>query len=288
MSDDGRHGLTLIAFVGSVFSPYYALARRRGAADPEHHCALNLALYGPCRRWAMTERPARAVRRSRTDFAIGPSSLTWDGDGLTIRIDEIAVPWPSRIRGVVRVRPAALLSRSFALDGAGHHRWWPIAPHATVEVALERPALGWSGRGYLDSNWGAQPLEDGFRHWHWSRADLGDATAVLYDVTERDGRERSIGIRVAPGGEVEDVAAPVTVTLPPTRWRIGRATRTDQGAGAEVARTLEDTPFYARSLVRSRLLGKAVTAVHESLSLERFRRPWVQLMLPFRMPRALR
>ncbi len=24
LSDDGRHGLTLIAFIGSVFSPYYA------------------------------------------------------------------------------------------------------------------------------------------------------------------------------------------------------------------------------------------------------------------------
>ena len=34
LSDDGRHGLTLIAFIGSVFSPYYALARRRGAGDP--------------------------------------------------------------------------------------------------------------------------------------------------------------------------------------------------------------------------------------------------------------
>ncbi len=29
LSDDGRHGLTLIAFIGSVFSPYYAWARRR-------------------------------------------------------------------------------------------------------------------------------------------------------------------------------------------------------------------------------------------------------------------
>ena len=46
LSDDGRHGLTVIAFIGSVFSPYYALARRRGAGDPLDHCALNVALYG--------------------------------------------------------------------------------------------------------------------------------------------------------------------------------------------------------------------------------------------------
>mgnify|MGYP001372749352 CR=1 FL=1 len=29
MSDDGEHALTVIVFVGSVFSPYYAAARRR-------------------------------------------------------------------------------------------------------------------------------------------------------------------------------------------------------------------------------------------------------------------
>jgi carotenoid 1,2-hydratase len=59
LSDDGRHGITLIAFIGSVFSPYYAWARRRGGGDPEHHCALNVALYGAGgKRWALTERAA--------------------------------------------------------------------------------------------------------------------------------------------------------------------------------------------------------------------------------------
>ena len=42
-SDDGRFGLTIIAFVGSVFSPYYAW---RGRRDPLDHCAINVALYG--------------------------------------------------------------------------------------------------------------------------------------------------------------------------------------------------------------------------------------------------
>jgi carotenoid 1,2-hydratase len=31
-----------------------------------------------------------------------------------------------------------------------------------------------------------------------------------------------------------------------------------------------------------------VVAMHESLSLDRFMRPWVQAMLPFRMPRRAR
>ncbi len=61
-SDDGRFGLTLIAFVGSVFSPFYADARRRGRAEAIDHCAINVALYGDVRRWAMTERDRGAVR----------------------------------------------------------------------------------------------------------------------------------------------------------------------------------------------------------------------------------
>ena len=63
-SDDGRHGLTMIAFVGSVFSPFYASARRRGRAEAIDHCALNVALYGDSCRWAMTERDRSAVSRT--------------------------------------------------------------------------------------------------------------------------------------------------------------------------------------------------------------------------------
>ena len=42
-SEDGQFGLTIIAFIGSVFSPYYAWSGRR---DPLNHCAVNVALYG--------------------------------------------------------------------------------------------------------------------------------------------------------------------------------------------------------------------------------------------------
>ena len=45
LSDDGTNGITIIAFIGSVFSPYYALARRNGPADPLNHCAINVAIY---------------------------------------------------------------------------------------------------------------------------------------------------------------------------------------------------------------------------------------------------
>ena len=56
----------------------------------------------------MTERPRGAVSRTADTFAVGPSSLAWDGTSLTIRLDEIAVPIPGRIRGTVRVVPTAI------------------------------------------------------------------------------------------------------------------------------------------------------------------------------------
>jgi carotenoid 1,2-hydratase len=145
LSDDGRNGITLIALIGSVFSPYYAAMRRRGGGDPLHHVSLNVAIYGQGKRWCMTERGRGAVRRMKSWLQIGPSSLEWNGDCLTIHNDEIAAPLPKRIRGVVRVYPTALHGKSYPLDPAGRHRWEPLAPCARVQVELERPSLRWWG-----------------------------------------------------------------------------------------------------------------------------------------------
>ncbi|MBE7220467.1 MAG: hydratase, partial [Caulobacteraceae bacterium] len=49
--------------------------------------------------------------------------------------------------------------------------------------------------------------------------------------------------------------------------------------------TLLDAPFYARSVIGTRLLGQDVEAIHESVSLDRFRNPIIQTFLPWRMPR---
>jgi carotenoid 1,2-hydratase len=287
-SDDRRHGITLIAQLGSCFSPYYAWARRRGESDPLNHNSLNVALYGECKRWSMTERGRSALRRDASWLEIGPSSLSWDGKCLTIRIDEVTVPLPTRIRGTVRVYPLAVAGQPYRLDSTGHHYWAPIAPCSHVEVRLDRPSLQWSGRGYLDSNWGDEPLESAFQRWEWSRAILKDGgTAVLYDVTQRDGNRPPLGLRFAPAGGVEHFEAPPHMRLPTTAWLVRRGTRVDPQQTASVTETLENTPFYTRSVLATHLLGESVTAMHESVCLDRFSTRWVQTLLPFRIPRAL-
>ncbi len=287
LSDDGAHGITIIAFLGSVFSPWYALARRRGPTDPLNHAAVNVSLYGAPRRWSLTDRPRSSVSRDADHLTIGPSGLEWDGTALTIRIEEVTAPIPSRLRGTVRVFPSAVNRRGFVLDAAGRHRWRPIAPVARAEVVMERPALRWSGAAYFDTNDGDAPLERDFVEWDWCRAPGADGTAILYEATRRDGTTQALSLRAPPAGDVEDAPSPPRADLPPTRiWRVPRRTRAD--APPRVVRTLEDTPFYSRSVLSTHLLGAERTAVHESLLLDRFAMPVVQAMLPFRVPRALR
>lgn len=284
LSEDGSQGLTLIAFIGSVFSTYYALDRSR---DPFEHCALNVALYGSPGRFALTERGARALDRGPAHLAIGPSALSWDGTGLTVRIDERTAPLPRPIRGTVRLYPEGLTAGPFTLDGAGRHRWWPLAPVSRVEVDLAEPALRWRGTGYFDTNAGDEPLEDAFTDWTWCRADLSDGAAILYDVRRRDGSGQNLSLRFGRDGGRRDIRPPLSAGLPPTRvWRMPRTTRSDDGR-AEVVRTFEDTPFYARSVLSAQLGGERVRPVHESLSLTRLTHPLVRFMLPFRMPRVL-
>jgi len=287
ISDDGRHALTVIFFLGSVFSPYYARARRQqGEADPLNHCSVNICLYGAGgHRWAMTERPRAAMERTADMLVIGPSAVRWTGTALEIRLSEQTFPLPGRIRGTVRVYPRTITRHTVRLDAAGEHCWTPLAPDSRVEVDLSQPGLRWSGPGYFDSNSGLVPLEHSFVRWTWARAPLTDGTAVLYDVTRRDGTDLAVALRIGRDGKVEERTPPPRVPLPPGAWKVWRETRSEAGHPARMVEALEDTPFYTRSMVASRLFGENVTGVHESLCLDRFRSGWVQALLPFRMPR---
>lgn len=285
MSDDRVHGLTIIAFIGSVFSPYYW---RSGRRDPLDHVALNVALYGPQGRWAMTERGRRSLTRTPDALTIGPSAMRWDGDALIVDFDEIGAPIPRRLRGSARIIPDSFASQAFALDPAGRHIWQPVAPRARVEVTLAEPSLSWSGTGYIDSNRGTEPLEAGFADWQWARTHLSADTAVFYEGVRRDGSEFALALRFDRDGNAEPIAAPPSSPLPRTGWRVDRRAWADAGSVARVVRTWETSPFYARSTVATRLFGEEVLGVHESLSLDRFRAPIVKAMLPFRMPRRTR
>lgn len=231
----------------------------------------------------MTERGRGALRREESALSIGPSSLAWEDGALTVRFDEITAPAPSRLRGTVRLHPGALAGQAFVLDLAGRHVWRPIAPRARVEVDLTHPALAWRGNSYFDTNAGIEPLEDAFSGWEWSRAHLPRDSLLFYDIERRGGDRAHIALRAGPDGALEPIDPPPRAALPSTFWRMPRHAR---GEAVRLRRTLEDAPFYARSLLDGRFGGEAAEIIHESLSLDRLRSPVVRAMLPFRMPRA--
>jgi carotenoid 1,2-hydratase len=273
----------VIAFIGSVFSPYYAWS---GWADPYDHCAVNVALYtAKGGRWAMTERGRRSLHRTAQTLSIGPSNLSWENDALVIRFDEITAPIPSRLKGTIRLHPSAMIDDTFALDDAERHLWRPIAPRADVEVTLDHPACAWAGQGYFDTNAGDEPLERGFIAWDWLRAHRPRDSLLFYDVQRRGGERAGLALKIGAGGSVEAVEAPPAHPLPATFWRVPRQVRGDASQPPLLRRTLEDAPFYTRSAMDGVVDGQPAEIVHESLSLDRLRSPIVRAMLPFRMPR---
>ncbi len=290
MSADRRAGVTVIALVGNVFSPYYFAARRRGPAEPMDFCALNVAVHGPGgSAFVYTEWPPGEVHRTADHLGIGRSFLEWRGDHLAAHFDDVTVPGYRPVHGRLWLYPHARFDRPFVLDEAGRHRWWAIAPSARIEVEFDQPALRFSGTGYHDGNEGDEPIEAGFRFWTWSRLVLPNGTAVLYDADRRRAGPFTLAALFGHDGTVTEIAPPPPANLGRTGlWLFPRPTRCEPGGAAEVLATQLDSPFYARTLMQTRLGGRVAVGVHEALSLDVFRTPWMQFMLRYRTLRYAR
>ncbi|MFK8082873.1 MAG: carotenoid 1,2-hydratase [Granulosicoccus sp.] len=294
VSDDDQHAITVIVFIGSVFSPYYAWARKNGDATASEYCAINVALYGKPWRWSMTERNAQSVQASRQQLSIGKSFIRIDDNRLRVRIDEVCTPLPTRLRGELVIDLPDFQLQAHPLDADANelasHFWQPIAPQTRIAVTFEQPGLSWCGSAYVDSNYGDRALESSFRSWVWSRSHAADkSTKVLYDVIDRQGHASKRSLHFANDGTMTEIDAPQIHQLPKTRyWRVPRMVRTNSETTVDNLQTLEDTPFYSRSRFIEQHEGRKQYTVHESLYLDRFDSPWVRCLLPFRMPRRTR
>jgi len=244
----------------------------------------------------MTERSARFMSRDAQHFQIGPSQLQWTGRELLIDVDEWSVPIPRKVRGQIRLSADRFFHYQQNIDANGRHRWGPLAPKARISVDFESPRLRWEGHGYLDSNEGDEPIHVPFHEWDWSRAELKDGSvAVTYDVRDRAMTQaaahessRLITARFHPNGEVSEFALGPRQKMPRGLWGVDHSIRSDPNAAApRPLKSLEDTPFYMRSVVEQTLLGETVQAFHETLHLPRVRSGVVRWMLPWRMPRRI-
>ena len=275
--------MSVIGFIGSVFSPWYRWSGRR---NPQNHVCINVATYGPGGRFTMTDRGQTALRQTASRFEVGPSKMTWQGDHLVIDIDEVSSPpLVSRIRGQIRVIPSAVTGVELALTTDDSHVWRPFAPRARIEVEIDRPGWQWNGEGYFDANFGTRALEEDFSYWTWGRFPTRDGATCFYDATRLDGSELAAGFRFDADGAARSVPVPPKAHLPRALWAVKRETRGDVGARARQSLAMLDAPFYTRSAVETVIDGERTTGVHEALDLVRFRSPLLKPMLAVRVPR---
>lgn len=230
----------------------------------------------------MTERGARHVFRDEDKFVVGPSSMRWKDDELFISINEHCTPLPTGLRGKIRIKPTQFYNSPVMLDTAGKHFWQAVAPQASISAEFENPKLSWRGIAYHDMNWGTEPIEEGFKSWTWARANTSNGTQVIYDVERRDGSNFSFS-HCLQNGELSLKDVPPSYQLSRGFWGMRRPIHSEDKP--RLIAKLEDAPFYSRNHVEITLNGETCEAVHESLSLDRFVPPVVQMMLPFRMPR---
>jgi carotenoid 1,2-hydratase len=284
VSDDGDSAIVVIALVGNPFSPAYARARQRGAVRAELYCSMNVALYGRgASAWSLAERRVGADDRGASGVVIGKSSMRWEGDRVLVEIDERTTPSGRPLRGKIVLHPEALPGLEHVIDERTEHRWWPVAPLARIEVDFSQPRARFSGHGYHDVNAGDVPLESTFERWNWARARTDDRALVMYDVSCPSGAPRSLALCVSPNGAVEPLDGVSRTPLRRTVWGLERSVPVDNGHEGREIRSLEDGPFYARSLVETRIGGRRVLAVHETLAADRLRRRWVRFLAGFRM-----
>jgi carotenoid 1,2-hydratase len=283
LSDCGTRAVSVIGFIGSVFSPWYKWSGRK---CPQNNVCINVATYGPGGRFTMTDRGTPALRQTASRLEVGPSCMRWDNGTLVIDIDEISSPpLISRIKGQIRVTPSAITGVELPLTPDGAHIWRPFGPKSRIEVDIDRTGWQWSGEGYFDANFGTRALEEDFSYWTWGRYPTADGATCFYDATRLDGSELAAGFEFGADGSAREIPLPPKATMKRSLWAVKRETRADAGYVPTQHQNMLDAPFYSRSAVKTRLNGMDTVGVHEALDLTRFRNPLLKPMLAVRVPR---
>lgn len=245
-----------------------------------------MATYGPGGRFTMTDRGEAALRQSRDQLTVGPSSMRWEDGRLIIEIDEIgALPMVAPVRGQIIVTPSAITSAELPLTADGTHIWRPFGPSSHIRVDLEAPGWQWEGHGYFDANFGTRALEQDFDSWTWGRYPLKDGAACFYDATRKDGSKLAFGTDFDADGTARMMDLPPVAPMKRSLWMVKRATRADAGYAPQQVKPMLDAPFYCRSAVRTCLDGEETVGVHEALDLRRFGSALLKPMIAVRVPR---
>ena len=282
ISKDGTKAISIIGFIGSVFSPWYYWAGRK---NPQDHACINVALYGKGWRWTMTERGQKQLHQTPDLLKVGPSSFSWEKDHLVITFDEYSIPHFDRVQGTVKIFPEYISDIECNLLPDDSHIWRPFAPTSRIEVKINRPGWNWNGHGYFDANFGTNALEKDFSYWTWGRFPTSAGSIEFYDAIPSNSNPVNLALHFKKNGQVEQIKAPPIAPMRRSLWLVKRNTRSDADFKPRQVKHMLDTPFYTRSAVETSIMGERVIGVHEALDLNRFANPALKPLLAVKAPR---
>ena len=231
--------------------------------------------------WPLADRPLGHAHRDRPQQpgVVGPSA-----DHRHRRMDVSRCR--RRMRGTVTVDLGTMFDDVHALDAHGRHAGGRSRPVRERPCISTSPRCRWRGRAYVDMNAGTEPLEAGFRNWtlvaggcrrRRRASSTTSSSATAHGVAWRS----TIGRTDRSGTSIAD---PVQ-GLPRTGWRVSRSTR----AAAE--RPARVVAHAGRHAVLQPLAACLRAGRRDAQRDPRKRRSrplparWVQMLLPFKMPR---
>ena len=282
ISDDGSMAISIIAFIGSVFSPWYSWSGRK---NPHNHCSLNVVTYGKRGRWTMTERKEKSIGLDANNFQIGPSNICWNGKSLDINFKEITIPHLDSLEGTISIYPEYITDIEVLLKPDGTHIWRPFAPISRIKVETNKKGWKWEGNAYLDGNFGTRALEQDFSYWTWSRLPFANHTTTFYDAELKNRTTTNIALKFSKDGSVTTLEPPPLKKVKRTKWFLKRVARSDQDFDPLQNKPLLDAPFYSRSELLTKINGEKTIGIHEALDMTRFTNPFIQPLLCVKIPR---
>ena len=278
LSDDGRHALSCIWFLGNPFSPYYRRAALGRPADPFRHNALFFALYqeGRLHAYHFTRFSAGQVEAGEAlplDLRFGPNRLAAGQGEWRMTLSDENANGRRLDAALTFAAPPPVPGPPEEVSPEASHFWLPAAPFCRVagRVVLREPQnpgaeeIRFSGTGYHDHNWGRLPFASEIRDWYWARAALsGERAVILYHLRPRGGGQAVSHLLLFERGRlVRHDAAPRVRLFRPAVNAFGTvyATRMGVESGEWVVRfefgaRLDSAPFYVRALCRGILDGK--------------------------------
>lgn len=276
----GDYSAVCIFMVGSLFSPRYSVAARRGGR-PREHCAINFALYhqGRRERWVLSEY-SRVEQVDARCLRIGRSTLRYE-DGGTVRmeVDERTAPWGRPVRASLVLEPLTPSVDELQLVPGLPHYWQALAPRTRAWLKVASEGLEAEGMGYHDTNHGEELLGQRLAGWHWTRTHRAEVTVVDYHLPDGVPPVRVTahpdGVSCERGTVVPPEARPMSLT----GWGLRVPSRLHAGnVVLGEPKLLESSPFYAR--VEARVHG--FDALGEVADFRRFHSPLIRWMAHFR------